>query len=330
MILADKIINERKKLGWSQEDLAERLGVSRQSVSKWEGAQAIPDLSKIIKMSEIFNVSTDYLLKDDVLPEVKEETVNVESESYPPRRKVTMDEAVSYLETTKWAIPRTIIGTFLCITCPVVLIALAGLTEVPKFGISEDMAALIGMLFLISMVIVAVLLFLFTEKRTKKFEYLTKELFETEYGIEGLVREKKNAFENKSYFYNTLGVVLCIFCPVPIIVGAFLGAPDHVIVLLVCLLLIIVGVAVSFFIKAGMMNSAFMVLLAEGEYSDKNKQKNNVKGIISGIYWCIITAIFLAISFTSGSWEYSWIVFAVGGVLYAALCGILKLVIKNS
>ena len=330
MILADKIINERKKLGWSQEDLAEKLGVSRQSVSKWEGAQAIPDLSKIIKMSEIFNVSTDYLLKDDVLPEVKEETVKVESESYPPRRKVTMDEAASYLETTKWAIPRTIIGTFLCITCPVVLIALAGLTEVPKFGISEDMAALIGMLFLISMVIVAVLLFLFTEKRTKKFEYLTKELFETEYGIEGLVREKKNAFENKSYFYNTLGVVLCIFCPVPIIVAAFLGAPDHVIVLLVCLLLIIVGVAVSFFIKAGMMNSAFMVLLAEGEYSDKNKQKNNVKGIISGIYWCIITAIFLAISFTSGSWEYSWIVFAVGGVLYAALCGILKLVIKNS
>ncbi len=66
MILADKIINERKKNGWSQEELAEKLGVSRQSVSKWEGAQAIPDLQKILKLSELFGVSTDFLLKDDI------------------------------------------------------------------------------------------------------------------------------------------------------------------------------------------------------------------------------------------------------------------------
>ena len=66
MILADKIINERKKNGWSQEELAEMLSVSRQSVSKWEGAQAVPDLNKIIKMAEIFGVSTDYLLKDEI------------------------------------------------------------------------------------------------------------------------------------------------------------------------------------------------------------------------------------------------------------------------
>ena len=69
MILADKIINERKKNGWSQEELAEMLDVSRQSVSKWEGASSVPDLSKILKMAEIFGVSTDYLLKDDMEPE---------------------------------------------------------------------------------------------------------------------------------------------------------------------------------------------------------------------------------------------------------------------
>ena len=47
MILADKIIEERKKNGWTQEELAQKLGVSRQSVSKWESAGAIPDLKKI-------------------------------------------------------------------------------------------------------------------------------------------------------------------------------------------------------------------------------------------------------------------------------------------
>ena len=59
MILADKIIFQRKKAGWSQEELAEQLGVTRQSVSKWEGAQSIPDMDKILQMSRIFNVSTD-------------------------------------------------------------------------------------------------------------------------------------------------------------------------------------------------------------------------------------------------------------------------------
>ena len=66
MILADKIIEERKKNGWTQEDLAQKLGVSRQSVSKWESAGAIPDLKKIIQLADLFGVRTDYLLKDEV------------------------------------------------------------------------------------------------------------------------------------------------------------------------------------------------------------------------------------------------------------------------
>ena len=65
MILADKIIQLRKKAGWSQEELAEQLGVTRQSVSKWEGAQSVPDLEKVLQLSSLFHVTTDYLLKDD-------------------------------------------------------------------------------------------------------------------------------------------------------------------------------------------------------------------------------------------------------------------------
>ena len=60
MILADKIVSLRKKAGWSQEDLAEKLGVTRQSVSKWEGAQSVPDMDKVVMMSRLFGVSTDY------------------------------------------------------------------------------------------------------------------------------------------------------------------------------------------------------------------------------------------------------------------------------
>ena len=52
MILADKIITLRKKNGWSQEELAEKVGVSRQAISKWESAQSVPDLDKILRIAE--------------------------------------------------------------------------------------------------------------------------------------------------------------------------------------------------------------------------------------------------------------------------------------
>ena len=69
MILADKITALRKKAGWSQEELAEQLGVTRQSVSKSEGAQSVPDMDKVVQMSRLFGVTTDFLLKDELSEE---------------------------------------------------------------------------------------------------------------------------------------------------------------------------------------------------------------------------------------------------------------------
>lgn len=63
MNLSDRIQYLRKARGISQEGLAEQLGVSRQAVSKWESEQSMPDLDKIISMSDYFEVTTDYLLK---------------------------------------------------------------------------------------------------------------------------------------------------------------------------------------------------------------------------------------------------------------------------
>lgn len=64
MTLGEKIFRLRTEQGFSQEALGEKLGVSRQSVSKWETDQSIPELDKIVTISELFGVSTDYLLKE--------------------------------------------------------------------------------------------------------------------------------------------------------------------------------------------------------------------------------------------------------------------------
>ena len=63
MNIADRIQYLRKQNGLSQEDLADKIGVSRQAVSKWESEQSTPDLDKIIVMSDLFEVTTDYILK---------------------------------------------------------------------------------------------------------------------------------------------------------------------------------------------------------------------------------------------------------------------------
>ena len=63
MNIADRIQNLRKSKGISQEELADKIGVSRQSVSKWESEQSVPDIDKIIIMSDYFEVTTDYILK---------------------------------------------------------------------------------------------------------------------------------------------------------------------------------------------------------------------------------------------------------------------------
>ena len=64
MTIGDKILNMRKARGWSQEELADRIGVTRQAVSRWESNSAKPDAEKIVDISDLFGVSADYLLRD--------------------------------------------------------------------------------------------------------------------------------------------------------------------------------------------------------------------------------------------------------------------------
>ena len=117
MILADKIIRLRKKNGWSQEELADKMNVSRQAVSKWESAQSIPDLEKILQLGTLFGVTTDYLLKDDI---EDEEFTNESSDAAV--KKINIEEANIYIEQRKKASWRIALATFLCILSPITLI----------------------------------------------------------------------------------------------------------------------------------------------------------------------------------------------------------------
>ncbi|MBD8070145.1 helix-turn-helix domain-containing protein [Bacillus sp. PS06] len=89
MIFAEKLKKERKDRGWSQEELAEKLFVSRQSVSKWENGQNYPSIEIIIKLSDLFEVTIDELLRSD--EELKEKVINDSKQLAHPKLKFVFD-----------------------------------------------------------------------------------------------------------------------------------------------------------------------------------------------------------------------------------------------
>lgn len=320
MILADKIINERKKNGWSQEELADMLDVSRQSVSKWEGAQSVPDLSKILKMAEIFGVTTDYLLKDEIEPEDNRVVPYYEQhDAVSPLRKVSMEEASEYISLRKALLPKIGLGVFLCVTCPVVLILLAGLQNAGIIGITENVAAAIGLLFLFVQIGTAVWLFISQGGKLDKYDFLEKEAFDTEYGVDGMAREKMAASEPYNRRALTTGVLLCVLGCVPLVICSVLGAPNVIIVGMVDLLLLAVGCAVYMFVSVCGVHSSYKVLLQTEDYTYDNKKKNQKLEPLARIYWLGITVIYLAVSFTTRRWDMTWIIWAVSGVLFALI-----------
>lgn len=87
MNLSEKLIVLRKENGWSQEDFAEKLEVSRQAVSRWENGTALPDAQNILRISKLFRVSADYLLNDDYEDAPEADAVTEEGEQPPRKRK---------------------------------------------------------------------------------------------------------------------------------------------------------------------------------------------------------------------------------------------------
>lgn len=321
MILADKIIEERKRLGMSQEELADRLAVSRQAVSKWENAQSIPDLQKIIMMSELFSVSTDYLLKDDMAAESR---LAAEPASETELRRVSIEEANDFINAMAEQSRTVALGVLLCITSPVLLVALCGLAQAGIAGITEVFACAVGLTVLFVMIAVAVFLFVRNAGRTERFDYLDKEIFETAYGVSGLVKEKKAAFEPIYARFLALGVILCVLSPLPVIITALLNRGSYLVVLMAGLLICIVAAGVYIIIRVATVHAGYQILLQEGDYNKRDKKKSTAVSTASAIYWSLAVAVYLTWSFLTGDWDHTWVIWPIAGIICAPVMLLVK------
>lgn len=322
MILADKIVTLRKRAGWSQEELAAQLGVSRQSVSKWEGAQSVPDMQKVVQMSRLFGVTTDYLLKEEL-----GEPEPAPAESDAPLRRVTMEQAADYLALRQAAAPKLALATLLCVLSPVALLLLAALSDRPGAALSENAAAGIGLCVLLVLVAAAVAVFITCAAQVKAYAFLESEPFETAYGVTGMVRERRAAAAPEHTRGTVAGTVLCILSAVPLFIAVCLNGPDLLYVAAVCLLLVFAGLGSALFVYGGVYQAAMDRLLEEGDYVRPRKRQNGVVGAISSIYWLTVTAAYLL--WTFGPWwdaqpQDTWILWAVAGLLYGAVMALVR------
>ncbi|MDO4344118.1 MAG: helix-turn-helix transcriptional regulator [Eubacteriales bacterium] len=326
MILSEKISLLRKKNGWSQEELAQQLGVSRQSVSKWEGSQSVPDLDKLLLMSQIFGVSVDYLVKDEKGSEDIEYTQSAPDTSFP---SVSVEEANCFLSDRIAAAKQIAAGVSICILSPVTLLLLGGLSNLEHTPVTEAMAAGFGISVLLCMVACAVVLFIRSGMKLEKYKYITENEFSSEYGVTGIAKTRQEQYAPTYLKGICAGVAACILGVIPLLIAGCFEAPDLILISCLCLLLIFCAAAVPVLIIVGMTNESFHQLLQEGDFTPDGKRRSRRSSAISTAYWCIVTAIYLAVNYDNRHWDITWVVWPIAGVLFAALMGILGVLDKN-
>ena len=193
------------------------------------------------------------------------------------------------------------------------------MTETWPQKFSEDILGGIGLVLLLAIVIASVIPIILNSMRLSKYEYLEKEEISLLYGVRGVVEKRKDDFEDTYRKAIATGVGLCIFAVIPLIFAMAISVSEIVVACFVCLLLVFVSSGVFLFVSRGLIHESFTKLLQEGDFTPEKKANGKVIEKIAGIYWCVVTAIYLLWSFLTNDWGYTWLVWPVAGVLFGGI-----------
>ena len=274
-MLSDKIATLRKDAGWSQEELAERLGVSRQAVSKWESGASQPDLERVLALSELFEVSTDYLLKDEadtidatVEAAVQDYGMALEGEVYPAEshglRVLQTHEVHRYLGARRSSGPQIARGVALCVACPAPMMALMGLSQAHSTLVAdENLAVALGVGMLLLMIALGVQMFVQAGDSMSKYRFIEKKPFYLPGDMRATVADEQAKYRREQSRDIAEGVFLCVLSPVPVVVGGILDEGGLLTMCGVALLLVMVAMGVYLFTRDGVIMGGFSKLLKD-------------------------------------------------------------------
>jgi transcriptional regulator with XRE-family HTH domain len=324
MILADKIIRLRKRFGWSQEELAEKMNVSRQSVSKWESTNSIPDINKIIMLAEIFDVSTDFLLKDDV-----EEFNSLSGSTEPGIIQISLEQALKYVENKMEVTGLVTKGVVLCVCSVIPLFFFLAMAETNRMNLTSDIAAWIGVVSILVMISIGISFFIRTNQYESDIAPIENEPFELAYGVHSVFKEKLQKFRATYNLRLSVGIFMFIISFLPLMfVSMFFSGSDIILMMLIVLILIIatgIYIVASVSAKYDAYNNILKDSFKETEKTKRTKRTEK----LAAFYWPLLVAIYLGWSLWTMDWGVTWIVWPVGAILFAALVGLIELLNKE-
>lgn len=347
MNLSEKIQTLRKEKGWSQEELAEKLEVSRQSVSKWESGSSLPDLNRVLQLSSLFGVTTDFLLKEEEEPPFRvgetektgeegmtgEESERETGESGEPEtgeysecRIVTFPEALEYLERAGEYARGLGRGVMLSVFAPAGLMTALGTAEIcfPGNEKAEDAAAVMGIAVLLVIAAWATAVFIGNLRGMKQYRFLQEKRFLLEPGVKEVVMEEQDNFDSSYHKAIALGIGLCILSMLPLMLTGILDTVSEALPMFgMTLLLLMTGLGVNLIVTACTIRQAQNRLLSPPlEYVKTQEKKTKIRSRIhkyEDCYWICVVAVYFLISFTSGNWGYTWLMFLAAAAVWEFL-----------
>lgn len=314
MDLPSKIIELRRRNAWSQEDLASKVGLTRQSISKWESGISTPEIDKLVMLSELFDVSLDTLLKDDI--EIEIATDNVEGDEIP--NIITEEDALSYLRKKRLFGIIDGIATILMILSPITLIISCVFQEEGKFNVSESVAVVLGLVILLVLVAIGVGLYIYAYFQVKDDNERMSTGFKVPRNVKSMIEKKKKEYENTYLVKTIIGTIICIVSVIPLFVMALFD-DDSLYALAISLLLAIASIGVYLFIESNSYRNGMLVLLKE---NTKISGSNKLYDSINSCLWVLAVGIYLLVSFLTSRWELTWLIF-LGTTFISVVLGII-------
>lgn len=281
----------RKLKNYSQEDLADKLQVSRQAVSKWESGTGFPETEKLISICDLFDCSMDELIKGKI---------SIDSN----REKEVYDSFMNkFSKSISLAIMLILIGTTLLLTIT---------------GFNED-NNMIGVVVLLIFVVFSVPIFIVQgiEMDNFKVKYPKLSNFYSQ--------EELDNYNNKFSKMIALSISIILIGVVVSMTTIALKIFNEDSTFPVSILMCFVSVSVPLLVHAGIQKDKYDINKYNNENSISAKNEADKVGKYCGIIMIIATIIYLLISFIFNVWEISWIVFPVGGML----CGVVSLLLKK-
>lgn len=280
----------RKKKNITQEQLAEQLEVSRQSVSKWESDISYPEMEKLLQICDLFSCDLDTLLRGNVQEHIQE-------------------DSAEYDNHMNWFSKAIASGVCLVLLGVSLLIALQTIPLIGDFSV----------LFFLCFVIVAVVIFI--PAGISHDDFLKKHQDLRPF----YPQEVRDRFQKKFMFTIAAGVALILIGVVLLVgVGAMPKVSEKTTLQFTALFLFFVAIAATAFVYIGLQKSKYD--FEEIAVSEESKKAGELIGKICGCIMLTATAIFLTLGFVWNLWHVSWVVFPVGGIL----CGIVSTIFSKT